>query len=171
MLCNGQSLPIEQYQALYSVLGFRYGGDGKTTFMLPNIQGSVLVGNGPLKDTTYEVGQRGGDPGVSLLTTQIPAHFHLVNGMVTKNPDLAPTIGVSVPTNKSYLSNVFGVPPPTTKRKGTFYAPAPSDNTYLNKKSVDPTGENKPHNNMQPYLVISYCICTTGTPPRPRANS
>lgn len=170
MLCNGQTLAIAQYEALYSLLGFRYGGDGKNTFMLPNIQGTVLVGYGTSGDNTYEVGQRGGKPEISLLTTQIPAHSHVVSGLVTKNPDLAPTKEVSVPDSKSFLSNVFGVPPYTTKRKGYFYNG--SSDTYLNKETVHPTGQGMPHNNMQPYLVINYCICAEGVfPSRSKSNS
>jgi microcystin-dependent protein len=167
-LCNGQIFPILRNQALFSLLGTRYGGDGQATFGLPNIQGVVLVGSGTLPGGhVYEVGKPGGIPDVSLQTADIPGHSHAVNGLVTTDLESAPSKGVSVPTNTSYLSNMFEVPPYTTKRMGNFYATTPTDDS-LNPQTVTITGKGEPHSNMQPYLVINYCICLNGRiPPRP----
>lgn len=168
MLCNGQLLPISQYTALFSLLGTYYGGNGQTNFALPNIQGTTLVGQGTaVTGTIYDLGETGGTPGVSLLSTEIPAHSHTFNAMYTTDAASAPTKEVNVATPVSYLSDVYEVPPPTTKRQGNFYSTAPPS-TVLNPLAVNPTGGNQPHSNMQPYLVINYCICINGYfPQRP----
>lgn len=165
-LCNGQILSIKDYIQLYAVLGTLYGGNGTSTFALPDIQGTVLIGSGDLSGSTtvYNAGDKGGVMGINLLLTQIPAHEHLFNGMVTNDENSAPTKEVSVPTDKSYLSNVYEVPPYTTKRKANSYTPAAPD-SFLHQDSVSKTGNNEAHNNMQPYLVINYCICTNGNMP------
>lgn len=170
-LCNGQILPIQNYAPLYAVLGARYGGDGKTTFALPDIKGTVLIGSGQLSGngTVYTTGERGGKMEVPLQETQIPAHTHYFNGLVTTDPNAAPQKETAVAAGSSYLSNIYEVPPPTTKRYGNFYTQATPD-TSLNQDTVSITGNNQPHNNMQPYLVINYCICTNGIfPPQTKS--
>lgn len=170
-LCNGQILQIVQNTALFNVLGTTYGGDGHTTFGLPDIKGTALVGSGPLPGGgTYQPGQQGGDTGISLQLREMPAHTHTVNGLVTidpNDPDAAPKKGVQVPTPTAFLSNIFEVPPRTTKRQGNFYATTPPED-QLSPQKVSSIGNGQLHNNMQPYLVINYCICMDGyTPERP----
>lgn len=164
-LCNGEIYPIVRNTALFTVIGNRYGGDGRVNFALPNIQGTVLVGSGPMPGgETYQVGQRGGNSGIPLQPQQMPVHTHTVNGLVTidpKDPDAAPKKGVRAPSPASFLSNVFEVPPYTIKRQGNFYATTPPDD-QLNQGKVSSIGNGRSHNNMQPYLVINYCICTDG---------
>ena len=167
-LCNGQLYPILRNQALFDLLGTRYGGDGRNTFGLPDIKGTVLVGSGTLPGgSTYRPGDQGGDMLVPLQTNQIPSHTHTVNGLVTIDPadeDAPAKKGVSVPTTTSFLSNMYEVPPPTIKRQANFYATTPPDDS-LHPQAVVVTGRGEGHSNMQPYLVINYCICMNGHRP------
>ncbi|MET0393649.1 MAG: tail fiber protein [Chitinophagaceae bacterium] len=162
MQCNGQTLAVAQYRPLFTVIGILYGGDGTTTFALPNLQGTVLVGSGPQPGgDQYNVGNRGGEPGIPLQITEIPAHTHTFNGLVTTDEDSAPAKGFSIPDATCFLSNVYEVPPPTTKRKGNFYTTdAPGDS--LNPQAISIAGGSQPHSNMQPYLAINYFICVNG---------
>jgi microcystin-dependent protein len=170
-LCDGRIYPLTWNTALFTLISNRYGGDGRATFGLPNIQGTVLVGSGPMPGgATYEVGRQGGNSGIPLRAEQMPVHTHTVNGLVTidpNDPDAAPKKGVRTPSPTIFLSNVFEVPPYTTKRQGNFYATTPPDD-QLNPRKVGSIGNGRSHNNMQPYLVINYCICTNGYfPSRP----
>lgn len=168
-LCNGQIFPVLRNQALFAVIGNRYGGDGVTTFALPDIQGTVLVGSGLLPGgNLYEVGKQGGKRDVLLQTGELPAHTHTVNGLVTidpNDPDAPAKKGVRAPSRTAFLSNVYEVPPYTTKRQGSFYATTPPDDN-LNPQTVARAGRGGTHSNMQPYLVINYCICTSGYTPQ-----
>lgn len=167
LLCNGQSLQIQGNTNLYAVIGVRYGGDGKIHFNLPDLQGLVLVGSGTLPGgATYPPGVTGGVTNVVLTGSQMPAHTHTFNGLTTS--DSAPTKGVNMPTPTSYLSNIFEVPPPEMKRQGNFFSPSLPAAT-LNSGSVNPfPGKSGAHDNMQPYLVLNYCICIDGyLPARP----
>lgn len=165
--CNGQILPIAQYSSLFSILGTQYGGNGSTTFALPNIQSSVLNGSGALTGgSTYTVGEMAGTSNVSLLITEMPRHTHTVDGGTATSTLSA----VTVPTNTSYVSNSFskansGV---TTGLSGKSYIPAtppPTALTNLNPTTIGINGGSTPHNNMAPYVAISYCICLSGTFP------
>jgi microcystin-dependent protein len=164
MLCDGQSLPIMQYAGLYSIIGTKYGGNA-TSFNLPDIQSTVLVGSGTLPGGgTYIHGQKGGDTGVVLAGSQMPAHTHVFNGLVA-NDSSGPEKGVNMPSDTSYISNVFEVPPRTMKRQGHFFS-ASSPTSVLNSSAVMPyQGAAGAHSNMQPYLVLSYCICVNGLMP------
>lgn len=159
ILCNGQTLSISQYTLLYTIIGFRFGGDGRTTFNLPNLQGSVVVGMGTsAAGITYTMGQQGGASQVALSSSQMASHSHTVNGLMTTDANSAPLKGVAVPDPNSYLSNLYELPPPSLKRQGYFYSPSlPA--ALLAPGSISPVGNGQPHNNMQPTLVISYCIC------------
>lgn len=168
-LCNGQRLQagFQNYQKLFAVIGFTYGGDYQNGFKLPNIQGSVLVGSGQLPNgDNYILGKPGGTLSVKVLDPQMPVHTHTFTGLITG--EKAPEEGISVPTSNSYLSNVFGVPPRNMKRQRKFYSEA-MPNTALNSQAVDAfPGQSQAHENMQPYLVINYCICWDGDwPDRP----
>jgi microcystin-dependent protein len=134
--CNGQLLSIAQNQALFAILGTTYGGDGVTTFALPNLQGRVPVGTG----NGVQLGQSDGSTQVTLLTTQIPAHNHT---LMASN-----TAGAADPTNQG---------PAGAKA----YGPATSL-TGFDGSSIAPTGGSQPHNNMQPYLTVNYIIALTG---------
>ena len=147
-LCNGQLLPLNQYQALYSLLGVRYGGDGRTSFALPNLQGTTPVGSGPSVDpnwqpSPYVQGTVAGAPSVTLTTQQLPAHTHLANATLTAG---------SARTPANTLLGAAAAP---------TYATA-SNLVPLNPAMVDVTGGSQPHDNMQPYRAINFNIALTG---------
>lgn len=160
--CNGQTLPITQNPALFSLLGTQYGGDGRTTFALPNLQGRTYVGAGQGQGlTNYPQGTATGTESVTLTVQQMPAHTH----------DLSNT--ATMPVN--------GVLATQSTPSGNYYAPV-SGNPF--QYGIDPqangmasdvlngtasaVGGNQPHENRMPYLVLNYCIALVGIfPPRP----
>jgi microcystin-dependent protein len=151
-LCNGQLIPISQNTALFSLLGTTYGGDGKSNFALPNMQGSapMQAGQGPglsLRD----LGEAGGEQTVTLLQTEMPAHTHGVQASTTG--------GLPSPTNNAWASGLKGHP-------GSYAAPG-SGNVQMSPSGTSISGGNLPHNNMQPYLALTFIIALQGVfPPR-----
>ena len=142
-LCNGQILPINQNQALFALLGTQYGGDGRINFALPNMQAQTPLHVGP---TVNPIGQRGGSASVTLTADQLPAHKHALMGTA----DFA-------------NANVPGLALPAAKPRGGLsrYAP-PDGSAALDASSLARTGGSQPHENMQPYLVLSYAIALQG---------
>lgn len=144
--CNGQILPIAQNTALFSLLGTTYGGNGQTTFALPDLRGRVPVGQfqGPgLSD--YSLGQVAGSETVTLISTQIPAHTHTLNGITEAGTSATPT--GNLPANTGALDKEYGTP-------GTL--------TAMGAQAIGNTGGSQPHSNIQPYLAINYCIALQG---------
>jgi microcystin-dependent protein len=137
-LCNGQLLAINQFQALFAILGTTYGGNGTTTFALPNLQGIVPLGVGP----GFVQGQVGGSYSVSLASNQF-SHTHLVAASATSNANVA-------------AGNFPGASPPATGVYGT------TPGATMNGAIVTAVGGSQPHNNQQPYLVVNYIICIAG---------
>ena len=137
-LCNGQLLPINQNQALFSLLGTTYGGNGTTNFALPNLQGRVPVhiGNGIVQ------GQSAGEQTHTLTLQELAMHAHPVNG------------NNSTPNTGALLNNTWAA------QSGSAYSNSP--NSAMNASTVGMTGGSQPHNNMQPYLTISFCIALQG---------
>lgn len=148
--CDGQIMAIAANTALFSLLGTQYGGDGKATYALPDVQGRVLVSEGQSSlGTYYFEGESSGEESVTLLSTEIPLHTHAVN--VSANPGTATT-----PTN-NYLG------PATT---GTQYGNAPT--AALAYQALGFVGSSSPHNNMMPYTTLNCIIATQGIfPARP----
>jgi microcystin-dependent protein len=146
--CNGQLLSIAQNTALFSILGTTYGGDGRTTFALPDLRGRVAVGmgSGPGLSPVVE-GQTGGTETVTLQGTQIPAHSHTV---------AASTAAGSVPPSNAFAA----VPVDSQGGVGAGYAA--SANTTLNPATIGGGGGNQPHENRQPYLGVNYIIALQG---------
>jgi microcystin-dependent protein len=156
-LCNGQLMSISQNSALFSILGTTYGGDGITTFGLPNLQGTVPVHQGTARSgSSYQIGQAAGTENVTLLTTNMPSHNHLVG--VTNQPgtQVDPTNALIAETNTGDSRN-----PITTTLN---YAPAPSTGTMA-PTAVAMAGGSVPHSNMQPYLAITFIISLVGIYP------
>lgn len=149
--CNGQLLSIAQNTALFSLLGTTYGGNGTSNFALPNLQGSAALsfGNGPGLTPRVE-GEAGGESAVTLLTQQLPAHTHVPQGVADNT---APAYG---PAGTVWATDVSG---------DDAYGPAASANVNLNAGALAVTGGSQPHNNVQPYLVINYCIALQGIYP------
>ncbi|MFM9905533.1 MAG: phage tail protein [Pyrinomonadaceae bacterium] len=149
--CNGQLLPLSQNTALFSLLGTTYGGDGKSTFALPNMQGSAPMhpGQGPGL-SLHDLGETGGSEAVSLLSSQIPAHSHTWSASNQDSIDQSPV-------GELFAGGVGGV--------STFAAPSAIQ--QMNQNTLTPTGFDAPHNNMMPYLTLNFNIAMQGVfPPR-----
>lgn len=147
--CDGQLLPLSQNTALFSLLGTTYGGNGKSNFALPNLQGCapMQAGQGPGL-SQYFLGETGGSETVTLLQSEIPSHNHTFNFVAIdgNNPD---------PTN-----NLFGSSESTDAFRNAV-------DTTLSPQELALTGNNQPHNNMQPYLTLNFIIAMQGVfPPR-----
>lgn len=148
-LCNGQLLPISQNPALFSILGVQYGGDGRTTFALPNLMGRVPIHQGAGAGLTpRSMGQVVGQQTVTLLSTEMPAHTHtpMANSVFGTSGD---------PTNSLWSVGKVG-------RSGEEQLYATTPDTPMAIEALTATGGNQPHNNMQPYLVMNYIICLDG---------
>jgi microcystin-dependent protein len=149
--CDGQIMPIQQNTALFSLLGTTYGGNGQTTYALPDLQGRAPMhpGQGPGL-SVHDLGETGGSETVTLLESEIPAHAHNVQVSIGD---------ADLPT--STPDRVMG------KADGGFtYAPA-SNLVPLASETLAPTGGDAPHNNLQPYLTLHFCIALQGIfPPR-----
>jgi microcystin-dependent protein len=149
--CNGQLLPISQNTALFSLLGTTYGGDGKSTFALPDMQGNAPMhpGQGPGL-SLYDLGQTGGSDFVTLLESEIPAHAHSINASRSDATDPSPA-------NEQFAKGI-GL--------GYYAAPSASFNQF-NPQALTPAGGSLPHNNMMPYLTLNFNIALQGVfPPR-----
>jgi microcystin-dependent protein len=143
--CNGQILPISQYAALFSLLGTTYGGNGTSNFALPNFQGLVPVHQGTGAGlSNYSLGETGGSPTVTLLGNQTPTHTHSFSGD---------------PTAKKEITNI-GNAAPAGASTAAYSTSAP--NTPMAASMLVAAGGSQPHNNMQPYLTLNFCIAMTG---------
>lgn len=151
--CNGQTLSIQAYTPLFAIIGTFYGGNGTTTFQLPNLQGSVPMHWGQsTTGSTYVIGQTLGSTNVTLTGGQVPAHTHLVQ--------VAASTGSrsSTPTSAAWLGDAD---------PGKCYIEAGPPNTSLSPAAIGQNTGGLPHENMQPYLTINFCIAYSGTfPPR-----
>ena len=148
-MCNGEILKISEYPALYSLLGTTYGGDGKTTFALPNLCGRVPVGPNPQNSNNLSgrnLGETGGTEMEYLRIEQIPQHNH--------NLYIADTVNKA-----SVFSNALSEKIKTIGAEKSIAVKKISDGT------IEHTGGNRPHNNMMPYLVLNYIICVNGLYP------
>jgi microcystin-dependent protein len=152
-LCGGQTLPINQNQAHFSLLGTTYGGNGQTTFQLPNLEGRVPIhmGNG------HTLGEKAGQTAVTINQQTMPTHFHTLNG---RNDIAAASIAAQDPTGKLLAGATVAVQGGNTVPAQT-YAP-PANLTALNPQSCTFVGGSQPHNNMMPYLVLNFIIALQG---------
>jgi len=150
-VCDGQILPLSQNTALFSLLGTTYGGDGKSNFALPNLQGAAPMhpGQGPGL-SLHDLGEAGGTDAVTLLESELPAHTHPLRA------DTIDPADTNVPSPTASLAVSTG---------GTLYQT--SANTQLAPQALTPAGGDQPHNNLMPYLTLTYCIALQGVyPPR-----
>ncbi|MET4614901.1 microcystin-dependent protein [Stenotrophomonas sp. 2619] len=141
--CNGTMLPINQNQALFSLLGTRFGGNGQTTFALPDMRGRVPVGQGPQNVS----GTAGGVEAVTLNQTQIPMHVHV-----------AAATGADG-TARNPVDNLYA------KAGSPLYGPANGHLVTLNSATVSSSGGSQAHDNMQPYSVLNFCMLLSGIYP------
>jgi len=137
-LCNGQAMPINQNQALFSLLGTTYGGNGQTTFALPDLQTRMPIhmGNG------QTLGERGGEQAHTLTQTEMPLHTHAAVGTSSNADSPLPS------------GNLLGA-------ANNMYGPA-TNLTSLEPTTIAPQGGGQPHDNMQPYLALNFCIALQG---------
>ena len=151
--CNGQLMSIAQNPALFSILGTTYGGDGQVTFALPNLQGRIPMhwGNGPGGLST-QIGEVMGQSSITLLTPELPMHNHGVTAAVVQTG--AGTERSALPTSTSFLSAATGE---AVYQK----SPAVAD-TLFSPRAISPAGGSLPHENMQPYLVLNFCMALEG---------
>lgn len=152
-LCNGQILSIAQNTALFSLLGTIYGGDGKSTFALPDMQGRAPMqyGQGPGL-SLHSIGEESGIPAVTLIQTEIPVHTHQVTATNSDAEDVTPT------------NNAWGL---TNSNAATYRSGAETPNTTMSPNALAISGGSLPHNNMQPYLTLNFIIALQGIfPPR-----
>jgi len=151
--CDGQILPLSQNTALFALLGTTYGGNGQSTFALPDMQGNACMhpGQGPGL-SLYDLGEIGGTEFVTLLESEIPAHNH--NVMVSAQPS-----SVGTPAAQTGIARGFGGSP---YKQSPFTSPV-----NMAFQTLAPAGGSLPHNNMMPYLTMNYCIALQGVfPPR-----
>jgi microcystin-dependent protein len=150
-LCDGRLLPINQNQALFALLGNMYGGNGTTTFALPNLQSRVPIGQGHGAGlSSYVVGQAGGSETVRLTAAQMPAHTHSVKASGSAANSTTPEGRVPA------------------RSVGRSYAATPDTSTVMNANMLGAAGGGQPHANVQPYLAMNFCIAMVGIfPARP----
>jgi microcystin-dependent protein len=141
--CNGQLLPINQYQALFALLGTRYGGDGRATFGLPNLQGRTAIHNGTYQNgAPFTLAQIGGEQAHALTAAEMPVHNHMAYGTPSNADSFEPT------------GNYLGA-------AQNMYGP-PASLTTISPATVGNAGGSQQHNNLQPYLVLNFCIALQG---------
>ena len=152
--CDGQLMPLSQNTALFSLLGTTYGGDGKSNFALPNLKGSAPMhpGQGPGL-SLHDLGETGGSETVTLLESEMPLHSHAMQA-------------------NAFPANVQAPGPARALAQSTggvaYKPPAGAPLTTLNPQSLAPSGGDFPHNNMMPFLTLSFCIALQGVfPQRP----
>lgn len=151
--CDGQLLPLSQNTALFSLLGTTYGGNGKSNFALPDLQGRAPMhpGQGPGL-SLHDLGETGGSETVSLLESEIPSHTHTLRGS-NLNADSP------LPTGNTMARNLNNYNPYQQTVNANLIPMAP--------EGLPPAGGDQPHNNMQPYLTLNFCIALQGVfPPR-----
>lgn len=140
---DGQILPINQNQSLYSLLGTTYGGDGRTSFALPEMRGRTPIHQA----NTHPLGQRAGEETVVLTTNTMPSHAHDAHATSTAVDTASPA---------DALLGAFVAP------AAGYHDPAPATRTTLHEGTVGNTGGNTGHNNLQPFLAVNFCIALQG---------
>jgi microcystin-dependent protein len=141
--CDGQLLPLSQNTALFSLLGTTYGGDGRSTFALPNLQGRAAM------HSLHDLGETGGSETVTLLESEIPAHSHSLNASQADGVE-------RLPAGQQFATGI-----------GISMYQVPGPLVQLNPSATTPAGGDQPHNNMQPYLTFFFAIAMQGVfPPR-----
>lgn len=146
--CAGQILPISQNTALFSLLGTTYGGNGQSTFALPNMEGNTPIHPGQGQGLSqYDLGQQGGSSSITLLTSEIPLHSHSFEA------------SEEIVNENNVANNFYGA--------GETRYVAPANLTNMAFESLSLAGGGLPHNNMMNYLVVNFCIALQGIfPPR-----
>ena len=141
--CNGQILAISTNTALFSLLGTTYGGNGQNTFALPNLQSRIPVHAGQAPGLSlYDLGEAGGEEGVTLTAAQMPAHAHPLNA------------STKAPSSRSPVGNLPGA--------ATHSVYSNQSTVAMSPQAISPTGGSQPHENRQPFLAVNFIIALTG---------
>ena len=150
--CNGQLMPISQNTALFSLLGTTYGGDGKSTFALPDMQSNAPMQPGQGQGLSLrDLGEMSGVESITLLVSEIPVHTHALRASIEPGDNRLPSPTVALSTST-----------------GAFAYVASNPTTQMAFQALPPAGGGLPHNNMQPYLTLNFCIALQGVfPQRP----
>lgn len=155
-LCNGQLMAISSNTALFSLLGTQYGGDGRTTFALPNLMGSAPMNQGAGPGLTpRSVGEELGTESVTLLQTEIPAHTHIPQAVNAQGNAAGAESNIWAQSQKQ------GTPPNQTQANNYNTAA----NVSMSPVALNAAGSSQPHNNMQPYIAQTFIICLNGIYP------
>lgn len=151
LACDGQQLPIAQYEALFALIGTTYGGNGQTTFAVPDLRGRIplCIGQGPGR-SVFPIGQIAGTENVTLTATQIGAHSHPLHASAQPGTSATPAPTQALAVNAQTAANLYG--------------PAPG-NVTLAGNAIAASGSSMPHENRQPFQVINYIICYNGVFP------
>jgi microcystin-dependent protein len=159
--CNGQLLPLSQNTALFSLLGTFYGGDGKSTFALPNLEGSVATNQGQgTSGQQWFLGEQQGSETVVLLQSEMPSHNHF---FMTTSANGTNQTAANAQLAKGFKGNL------QSSNTAKMYSATASPNpvTQMNPLALSITGSGLPHNNMMPFLTVNFCIAMQGVfPPR-----
>ena len=149
--CDGQILPISQNTALFSLLGTTYGGDGRSNFALPNLQGAIPMGQGQGPGLSQQyLGEQSGEDHVTLINSEMPVHTHT---LMASNEDG----DLNTPAPQRVLGRAL---------QANTYAPASGNRiVQMHPQAVGVAGGSQPHNNLQPYLTLNFCIALQGIYP------
>jgi microcystin-dependent protein len=155
--CNGQTYSISEYSALFALIGTTYGGDGQSTFNLPDLRGRLIVGQGQGAGLPpYTIGQKAGTPSVTILTENLPPHLHTLNSVSIKQ---------KASSDNADESSAAGNYPATTSN-AIYSGSGATPNVFTGGIEVtgttDPTGSGVAISSMNPYLVLNYCIAIEG---------
>jgi len=153
--CNGQLMPLNQYQALFALLGTQYGGNGTTNFALPNLQGRVMINAGNGGGNSYTYGSNGGVETVALTIAQMPGHLHVANAQAANA-----TTAVASGNNNLYLAQP--VVANGSQQVNMYVTASPNPQLTLASAQISTVGAGAPHDNMPPYNVLNVCICING---------
>jgi microcystin-dependent protein len=154
MFCSGQLLPISENETLFNLIGTTYGGDGQSTFALPDLQSRVPIHQGQLTggggSGNYQLAETGGVESVTLTTNQIPIHSHLAGCSSAPGNSASPANGI-----------------PAVNDTALAYVAAAAPQANMNAAAIQNTGGSQPHDNIQPFLCVSYIISLFGIFPSP----
>ncbi len=161
LYCDGSILNISQYSALFALLGTTYGGNGSSTFALPDLRGRAAIGQGQGPGLqNYQLGQVGGQETVTLVAGQLPSHNHMLMGSTSAANTNSPTNAV--------LAQASATTGGGDSADMNAYLTGSAPNTTMAANAIGVTGGNQPHENRSPYLALGYIICVEGVfPTRP----